>query len=147
MDTRDAAPEITPGAAGDDRAYEMTPLEMCLAAVTAVARYHGIELDRNSLRVPGEATPEPAVLVQWLRDQGLVAKASRLAWAQLTRLTPGAGQAAPVVLLFKDGSAGVLVGSDTARNIVWVRDPRSTGQEAVAVDRCACRRSGAAKSS
>ncbi len=40
-----------------------------------------------------------------------------------------------MVLLFIDGSAGVLVGSDAARNIVWIRDPRSIGHDAVAVDR------------
>ena len=79
--------------------------------------------------------PSPAALVKWVRDQGIVAKASRLAWPQLLRLSPGTSQTAPLVLLFIDGSAGVLVGSDTSRNIVWIRDPRSTGHDAVAVDR------------
>ena len=76
-------------------------------------------------------------LVTWLRDQGLVAKANKLAWGQLLRLTEaaGAGQVNPVVLLFTDGSAGVLVASDASRNVVWIRDPRSSGHEAVAVDR------------
>ena len=111
-------------------------LEMRLLAVAAVARHHGYELDRADLRLePGERIPSPAALVKWVRDQGLIAKASRVAWAQLLRISPGAGQATPVVLLFVDGSAGVLVGSDASRNIVWIRDPRSTGHDAVAVDR------------
>ena len=112
--------------------------EMRLLAVAAVARHHGFELDRNDYHMDaGDAVPSPASLVSWLRDQGLVAKASRLAWAQLMRLTEAAaaGPVNPVVLLFTDGSAGVLVASDVSRNIVWIRDPRSSGQEAVAVDR------------
>ena len=112
--------------------------EMRLLAVLAVARHHGFELDRGDFHMdPDDAVPSPASLVKWLRDQGLVAKASRLAWGQLMRLTEsnGPGQVSPVVLLFNDGSAGVLVGSDSSRNIVWVRDPRSTGLDAVAVDR------------
>ena len=81
--------------------------------------------------------PSPASLVTWLRNSGLVAKASRLAWPQLMRLASSSsgGQIAPVALLFTDGSAGVLVGADQARQIIWVRDPRSAGQDAVAVDR------------
>ena len=111
---------------------------MRLLAVAAVARHHGFELDRNDYHMDaGDAVPSPASLVTWLRDQGLVAKASRLAWAQLMRLTEAAaaGPVNPVVLLFTDGSAGVLVASDASRNIVWIRDPRSAGQDAVAVDR------------
>jgi ATP-binding cassette, subfamily B, bacterial HlyB/CyaB len=108
---------------------------MRLAAIAAVARYHGFELDRSQFRIEvGETIPSPASLVKWVREQGLVAKASRLVWAQLLRLSPGAGKAAPIVLLFNDGSAGVLVGTDATRNIVWLRDPRSTGEDAVAVD-------------
>ena len=85
----------------------------------------------------GDMTPSPLSLVKWLRDQGLIAKASRLAWPQLLRLTEqaGVGQTSPVVLLFTDGSAGVLVGSDSSRDIAWVRDPRSAGHDAIAVDR------------
>jgi HlyB family type I secretion system ABC transporter len=111
-------------------------LDMRMLAVLSVARYHGLELDRRDLQLePGERVPSPAALVEWLRHQGLVAKASKISWGQLLRLTPGTGQSAPIVLLFTDGSAGVLVGSDISRNIVWVRDPRSTGDDAVAVDR------------
>ncbi len=132
----DRDPEITPGTIGSHA--ELDPTEMRLLAVAAVARHHGFELDRNDFHMDaGDTVPSPASLVKWLRDQGLVAKASRLAWAQLLRLSdsPGTGTPNPVVLLFTDGSAGVLVGADAARNIVWIRDPRSSGHDAIAVDR------------
>ncbi|WP_158742431.1 peptidase domain-containing ABC transporter [Acidisphaera sp. L21] len=111
---------------------------MRLLAAAAVARHHGYELDRSDFHLEaGDAIPSPLSLVKWLRDQGLVAKASRMVWAQLLRLTAaaGTGVVSPAVLLFTDGTAGVLVGSDATRNIVWIRDPRSAGQDAVAVDR------------
>ena len=129
-------PAISPGTIGSHP--ELDAQEMRLLAVAAVARHHGFELDRGDFHMDsGDSVPSPAALVKWLRDQGLIAKASRIAWAQLMRLTEaaGSGTVSPVVLLFTDGSAGVLVGSDTSRNIVWVRDPRSSGHDAVAVDR------------
>jgi len=138
LDTASASPAdpaINPDTIGL-HSPDADALEMRLLAVSAVARHHGLELDRGDLRMEaGERLPSPAALVKWVRDAGLVAKASHVAWAQLMRLSPGAGQSAPVVLLFVDGSAGVLVGSDPSRNIVWIRDPRSNGQDAVAVDR------------
>ncbi len=140
VDTSEASqrdPEITPGTISGSHP-EVDGTEMRLLAVAAVARHHGFELDRDDFHLEaGDTVPSPASLVKWLRDQGLVAKASRLAWAQLLRLTEaaGTGTVSPVVLLFTDGSAGVLVASEAARNIVWIRDPRSSGQDAVAVDR------------
>ena len=140
MDTSEASqrdPEITPGTISGSHP-EVDATEMRLLAVAAVARHHGLELDRDDFHLDaGDTVPSPASLVKWLRDQGLVAKASRLVWGQLLRLTEaaGTGTVSPVVLLFTDGSAGVLVASDAARNIVWIRDPRSQGQDAVAVDR------------
>ena len=130
-------PAINPNTISGSQA-ELDASEMRLLAVAAVARHHGFELDRSNFHMEaGDTVPSPVSLVKWLRDQGLVAKASRLVWAQLLRLTEasGTGMVSPVVLLFTDGTAGVLVGSDASRNIVWIRDPRSTGQDAVAVDR------------
>ncbi len=130
-------PEISPGTVNGPNP-EIDGMEMRLLAIAAVARHHGFELDRGDYHMDaGDTVPSPASLVTWLRDQGLVAKASKLAWAQLLRMTgaAGAGTVNPVVLLFTDGSAGVLVASDVSRNIVWIRDPRSNGQDAVAVDR------------
>ena len=140
MDRTDANqrdPAINPGTvSANDKAFDAA--EMRLLAIAAVARHHGYDLDRSDYHLDaGEEIPSPASLVTWLRNSGLVAKASRLAWPQLMRLaTSSSGaQIAPVALLFTDGSAGVLVGADPARQIAWVRDPRSGGQDAVAVDR------------
>ena len=132
----DRDPEITPGTIGAPEPT-LDAAEMRLLAVAAVARHHGFELDRNDFHMEaGDTVPSPASLVKWLREQGLVAKASRLVWGQLLRLSAVAtGQMAPVVLLFDDGTAGILVGADAGRAIVWVRDPRSNGLDAVAVDR------------
>jgi ATP-binding cassette subfamily B protein len=110
----------------------LAAVEARVAAVMAAARHHGAELDRAEFRVPeGEATPSPAALVAWLRGSGLWARALRLRWRQLLRLQAGA----PVVLLFRDGTAGLLVGVDAARQVVWLRDPRGGAAAApVAVD-------------
>ena len=96
--------------------------ETRVRAVIAAARYHGTELDRRDFRPPPtETTFSPASLVVWLRDAGLWAKATRLRWKNLLTLTKGA----PVVLLFNDGSAGLLIAGDEKRNLVWVKDPRA----------------------
>jgi len=60
-----------------------------------------------------------------------VAKAMRLKWRYLVRLhdTP------PLALMFKDGSAALLVGADPGRGVVWLRDPMGNdGDAPVAVD-------------
>ncbi len=104
--------------------------------MVAVARHHGIDLHHTDYRAQAsEAVPSPASLAAWAREQGLWAKADRLKWKQLLRLQGNANPPPPVVLLFKDGTAGVMVGTDVARQVVWVRDPRSSGTEsAVPID-------------
>ena len=106
--------------------------EMRVLAVVAAARYHGTDLDRTTLRLPkGTPSPSPATLVAWLRGSGLWARADRLNWRNLMKL----GGPAPVVLLFKDGSAGLLVGVNSAHNVVLLRDPRAAqGETPVPVD-------------
>jgi HlyB family type I secretion system ABC transporter len=97
--------------------------EMRIEAISACARYHGVDLDRTELKlVRGAASPEPAVLVQWVRTGGLWAKADRLAWRNLIKLN----SKSPVVLLFNDGSAGLLVGVNAERNVAMLRDPRNS---------------------
>ena len=51
----------------------------------AAARYHGVELDRDDLRFPGGQSPEPAALVDWLRNAGLWARGVRMRWRSLLR--------------------------------------------------------------
>jgi len=101
-------------------------------ALVAAARFHGIDLDRRDFRpMAGERVPCPASLVEWLRGSGLWAKAVRLRWRQLFRFESDA----PLVLLFTDGSAGLLVGRDAARDVVFVKNPRAPLSEPpIAVD-------------
>ncbi len=111
----------------------LTPTELRLRAVIAAARFHGVDLDMGDFRGPaGEPYPSPASLVAWLRDQGLTARAMRLVWKNLFRFK----ESAPVVLLLKDGTAGLVVGADTQRDIVWLKSPTARDAEPpVAVDR------------
>ncbi len=126
-------PEGEPLQIGSDAPEALTPTELRLRAVVAAARFHGVDLDMGDFRGPAaEAFPSPASLVTWLRDQGLVARAMKLAWRNLFRFK----DAAPVVLLLKDGTAGLVVGADPARDVVWLKSPTSRDAEPpVAVDR------------
>jgi HlyB family type I secretion system ABC transporter len=120
---------VRSGAKSDTKA---DPAEIRLDALAAVARFHGVELDRAEFHaVAGESIPSPAALVAWLRGAGLWAKATRLRWRQLLRLQSDA----PLVLLFDDGSAGLLVGRDCVRELVFLKDPRAPpGDPPVPVD-------------
>ena len=124
---------ITPGRLGGPAAPPVSgPTEMRLRAAIVAAKFYGVDLDIKDFRAtPGEPLPSPATLARWLEEGGLWARAARIKWAKLF----GFPQGAPVVLLLKDGSAGVLAGVDQTRNVVFVRDPRAVeGAEPVAVD-------------
>lgn len=101
-------------------------------AMLVAARFYGMELDPKEYRRPqDEAYPSPASLSRWAQNSGMWARAVRLKWRQLLRLQ----DTGPVVLLFTDGSAGILSGVNPHHNIVLVKDPRApSGAEAVAVD-------------
>ncbi len=121
------------GRIDDETVEQLTPTELRLRAVSMAARFYGVDLDITEYRGPiAEAYPSPASLVVWLRDQGLYAKAMRLTWKNLFRFR----DTTPVVLLLKDGTAGVIVGADPGRDVVWLKSPtaRDTDQP-VAVDR------------
>ena len=107
-----------------------------LMAVIAVARHHGLDLHLEDFRPAlNETTPSPASLAAWARDQGLSAKAERVRWKQLFKLQGSERPASPVVLLLKDGGAGLLVGSDASRNVIWIRDPAASSSDpAIPVD-------------
>ncbi len=117
----------------DLAAPALTATELRLRAVAAAARFHGVDLDMTGYRGPaGEPFPSPASLVQWLREQGMTAKALRLVWKNLFRFK----EAAPAVLLLKDGAAALVVGADPQRDVVWLKSPSSADAEPpVAVDR------------
>ena len=103
-----------------------------IAAAIAAARYHGADLDGSAFRAaPGEKVPSALTMVSWLRESGLWAKATRLTWKNLVRVSDGA----PVMLFFTDGGAGMLVGADPKRNVIWLKDPLAPpGEQPVAVD-------------
>ncbi len=130
----DPALRIDAGTIGGEA--PVTPASLRLMAMVAVARHHGIDLHVSDFRAaPTEHTPSPASLAAWARDQGLWAKAERVRWKQLFKLQGRASPAPPIAMLFKDGTAGLLVGSDAERGIVWLQDPRMSGPEhAVAID-------------
>ncbi len=133
-DPTDSTPrsEGEPGNPGSSSAKIPGPVLARLKAVQAAAAYHGVDVDLKSFRgEPGEDTPSPASLLRWLDEQGMVSKAMRLKWRHLVRMSDGP----PVVLTFRDGSAGVMVNADGIRNIVWMKDPlRSQDEPPIAVD-------------
>ncbi len=108
------------------------PAHSRLHAVVMAARYYGMELAPEEFRsVELSAVPSAASLSVWAQNAGMWARAVRLRWRHLMRLR----ESGPVVLLFKDGGAGLLVGSNAEHKVVLVRDPLSPeGEPPVAVD-------------
>ena len=108
------------------------PLTIRLRAAMAAAKYHGVELDPKTFQAePNEPSPSPATLVRWMDDQGMIARGMHLKWRYLVKMhnTP------PIVLMFKDGSAGLFISAEAHRGIVWLRDPMAGESEPmVAVD-------------
>jgi subfamily B ATP-binding cassette protein HlyB/CyaB len=107
---------------GDGEALPRTPLEIRIMAVLAAARFYGYELDRNDMRVAKGETPPPAAYVKWLQGAGMWARATQVKWRQLVSMS----DARPVILLLDDGSAALMVRTDPARNVVWLKDPAAT---------------------
>jgi ABC-type bacteriocin/lantibiotic exporter with double-glycine peptidase domain len=103
-----------------------------LAAVMYTARYHGVEMNLEALRLrPDEPAPSPAVLVEWLREAGLWARGVPMNFRQLMKID----DPAPIVLLLDDGSAALVVGRNREKQLLLLRDPRgSTYDPAIAVD-------------
>jgi len=102
---------------GEER---VSPAIIRLRAVIAAARFHGLELDiRDFAAEPGEVSPSPATLCRWLKEQGAAAKGMQIKWRYLVRMS----NSPPIVLLFKDGSAAIMVNTTPDRGVVWLRDP------------------------
>jgi ATP-binding cassette, subfamily B, bacterial HlyB/CyaB len=126
---------VTPAHSGDERslrgsaAVETHPR---LQAVVVAARFHGMELDPSDFsHVSREDVPSAAALTAWLRNAGMWARALRLRWHQLMRFQ----DTGPVVLLFTDGSAGLLIGANPEQNVVVLRNPQSSaGEPGLVVD-------------
>jgi subfamily B ATP-binding cassette protein HlyB/CyaB len=107
-------------------------LDPRLQAMIQAGRYHGIELDPNEFRRPeGETAPSAAALSVWAQNAGMWSRAVRIRWRHLFCFQ----ETGPVVLLFEDGSAGLLTGADAEQKIVFIRDPYApAGTASVTVD-------------
>ena len=101
-------------------------------AVSLAGRYYGMELDEVSFRrASGETVASAASLAAWAQECGLWAKGVRLNWRQLVRIQA----AGPVVLLFTDGSAGLMTAANAESRVVMIKDPLAAVSEpAVVVD-------------
>ncbi len=92
----------------------------------SAARYYGLELDAADFRLGQDETyPTAAALSAWAQGAGMWSRALRLRWRHMFSVA-GAG---PVVLLFNDGSAGLLTGANPETKIVFIRDPRAPEAE------------------
>ena len=89
-------------------------------------------MDEADFRRPsGETHASAASLAAWAQGCGLWAKGVRINWRQLLRIQA----AGPVVLLFTDGSAGLMTAANAENRVVMIKDPTSPISEpAVVVD-------------
>jgi len=102
------------------------PIHPRLLAMMMASRYYGMELDPNEFRLaPGDTVPSAAALSTWAQGSGMWSRALRLRWRHLMQFS----NTGPVVLLFTDGSAGLLVAANAESNIVGIRDPRAPEAE------------------
>jgi subfamily B ATP-binding cassette protein HlyB/CyaB len=102
------------------------PIHPRLLAMMAAARYYGLELDAADFLLGQDETyPTAAALSAWAQGAGMWSRALRLRWRHMFSVA-GAG---PVVLLFNDGSAGLLTGANPETKIVFIRDPRAPEAE------------------
>jgi ATP-binding cassette subfamily B protein len=117
----DAGPPVHLGLA------EEPPIHPRLLAMIVAGRYHGLELDPNEYRgTPGDASPSAASLSAWAQGTGMWSRAVRLRWRHLMRFH----NTGPVVLLFADGTAGLLTGINTEHKVVFVKDPTAPAADA-----------------
>ena len=98
------------------------PIHPRLLAMMMAARYFGLDLEPNDFRMgPGDTVPSAAALSTWAQNTGMWARALRLRWRHLFTV----GGNGPVILLFNDGTAGLLVGCNAEQKVVFIRDPRA----------------------
>ena len=118
-----AAARRAPACRAPARAADAGPIHPRLLAMMMAARYFGLELDPERFPAWARAKPCPraAALSAWAQNAGMWSRALRLRWRHLFTVS-GTG---PVVLLFNDGSAGLLTGANAESKIVFIRDPRA----------------------
>jgi ATP-binding cassette subfamily B protein len=106
---------------------EEPPIHPRLLALIVAGRYHGMELDPSEFRgTVGDKMPSAASLSTWAQNSGMWARAVRLRWRHLMRFT----NTGPVVLLFNDGTAGLLTAVNTEHKVVLLKDPRGPESDA-----------------
>ena len=125
-------PKSTASEPDGDKTCGEVPVHPRLGAMLQAAQYHGVELDLNEIKhAPGETALSAAALSLWAGNAGIWCRAVRIRWRHLLRIHDDG----PVVLLFTDGSAGLVVGADPARKVVFLKDPSApAGVESVPVD-------------
>jgi subfamily B ATP-binding cassette protein HlyB/CyaB len=113
-------------------AGEPPPIHPRLLAMIVAGRYHGLELDPSDFRgTPGDTSPSAAALSSWAQGTGMWSRAVRLRWRHLMRFH----NTGPVVLLFNDGTAGLLTGINAEHKVAFIKDPMSpAGDPPVPVD-------------
>jgi len=137
QDRRSSAPvpaEASAGGSGSDAGgpgelggAREVPVHPRLLAMIMAGRYHGIELDPAEYRMPmGETVPSAASLSVWAQGTGMWSRAVRLRWRHLMHFN----NTGPVVLLFTDGTAGLLTGINVEHKVVFLKDPRGPSAEA-----------------
>jgi ATP-binding cassette subfamily B protein len=123
--------EAQPMPAASDR-VEPPPLHPRLQAMIRAALHHGVELDPKEFKQPvSEDEPSAAALSLWAQNSGMWSRAVRIPWRHLLRFQ----ETGPVVLLFNDGSAGLVIGANPRQMVVSLQDPYAApGTPPVAVD-------------
>jgi subfamily B ATP-binding cassette protein HlyB/CyaB len=135
------APTVHSGGGGDgvragmsmgSEAPRAGPIHPRLLAMMMAGRYYGLELDPIEYRgEAGDQVPSAAALSTWAQGAGMWSRAVRLRWRHLMSFQ----DTGPVVLLFTDGTAGLLTGANAEHKVVMVRDPRAPEADPpVAVD-------------
>ena len=110
-----------------DAQINVSPLVQArLAAVMSAARYHGVELNPENLRLQSDdPAPSPPVLLEWLKEAGLWARGVHMSFRQLMHID----DPAPIILLLDDGGAAVVVGRDRENQVLLLRDPRGRAND------------------
>ncbi len=115
------------GVPGDLGTPRETPIHPRLLAMIMAGRYHGMELDPAEFRMSaGETEPTAASLSAWAKNSGMWSRAVRLRWRHLMNFN----NTGPVVLLFTDGTAGLLTGVNLEHKVVFLKDPRGPAADA-----------------
>jgi ATP-binding cassette subfamily B protein len=121
-----------PQSATDQAPGAVSGVNPRLQTMIQAARYHGTELDPGMFRqTADEPIPSAAALAVWAQDAGMWSRAVRLSWRHLLSFN----DSGPVVLLFNDGRAALLNGTDAAQKVVLLTDPNApAGTAPVPVD-------------